>query len=388
MKVNAVAVLFSTLAGVFLLSQGSDLFYAFSATFYQIIGTCFFLFCAGYVFTRFLVPASWWHGFASPFVAPSRLAAPRHKIFVFLFVFFSLLGFLDRFLMFGPGFFLPETVMQYRIFLTQEGGSGIIKGLSLGNFFIFLMPTYLVAFPHRFTHGRRILVILLFLADIYLSSARSSLFLSALIAFYFWAFSKTLTASFLFKVCLLVGLLVGGFTLIGEIVGKATDELGILVYATAPLHAFDELLAMPELLDEYFLSFFPVQGLLGSIFGFAASNELPNIMTPLPTNVYSMYGVFFSDFGLPGLFIALLCAGFFSGLVEGIYNTVGLVSFRVFAALNLAILSLSVFYDYYTTSGVVWMTFILTPFFFIDATPRQAMKQSNEKPTGQLSARS
>lgn len=385
MSVNAVAVLFATLAGVFLLSNGSDLFYSFSAEFYQIVSICFVLFCGGYVFTRFLVPSSWLQAAASPFEAPQVLAKRRHSIFVLMFVAFSLLGFLDRFLMFGPGFFLPETVMQYRIFLTQEGGAGIIKGLSLGNFFIFLMPTYLVAFSNRFTRGRLVLMLLLFLADIYLSSARSSLFLSALIAFYFWAFSKTLTAGFVVKVCLLMGILVGGFTLIGEIVGKSSDELGILVYAAAPLHAFDELLAMPALLDEYRLTFFPVQGVLGSIFGFAASNELPNILTPLPTNVYSMYGVFFSDYGLPGLFIALFTAGFFSGFVEGVYKTTRLVSFRVYAALNLAILSLSVFYDYYTTSGVVWMTFILTPFFFIDAFPRSVLNTSNKRPADPFS---
>jgi oligosaccharide repeat unit polymerase len=191
-----------------------------------------------------------------------------------------------------------------------------------------------------------------------------------LIAFYFWASSKKLTIGFLLKVCVLVSILILGFNLIGEIVGKSSDELGILVYAAAPLHAFDEIINTPELLQGYFLTFFPVQGVLGTIFGFSASNELPNIFTPLPTNVYSLYGVYFNDFGIIGLFVGLFLAGLFSGFVEGTYRATEAVVFRVFSALNLAILTLSIFYDYYTTSGVVWMAFILTPFFFVDVNKR------------------
>ena len=366
MKVNAVAVLAATLIGIILISAQTEIFYQFSELFYRVITLCFFLFLAGYVFTRFLVPAEWWRAFGRVFVWEGRSPAKWHKAYIFCFYFFSLLGYLDRFLMFGPGFFLPETVMQYRILLTQENGASIIKGLSLGNFFIFLMPTYLILRGKRFTRFGFYLALATFLMDIYLSSARSSLFLSALVAFFFWAFSKKLSVSFLGKVSALLGLLALGFTLIGEVVGKSSEELGILVYAAAPLHAFDEIINSSDTLEGYFLTFFPIQGVLGKLFGFAASTELPNVFTPLPTNVYSMYGVFFSDYGFIGLFTALFLAGGFSGFVEGAFNATHSVVFRVFSALNLAILTLSVFYDYYTTSGVVWMTFILTPIFFID----------------------
>ncbi len=364
MRVNAVAVLLSTLAVVVLLSNSTDLFYPFSSVFFEVVGTCVAVFIFGYVFTRFLLPPAWTNSAARLFEKPSHLVKGRHAIFVSLFFLFSALGALDRFLMFGPGFFLPETVMQYRILLTQEGGQTVIKGLSLGNFFIFLVPTYLVAYGERFSAKAKLLIIFVFLFDIYLSSARSSLFLSALIAFYYWAVARTLTLSFLVKVGFLLSMLILGFNLIGEIVGKSSDELGILVYAAAPLHAFDELLQAPGTLEDYFLSFFPLQGVLGRVFGFAASNELPNVLTPLPTNVYSMYGVFFNDFGLIGLFWFVFMAGIFSGFVESIFRVTGSPVFRVYVALNLSILSLSVFYDYYTTSGVVWITFLLTPLFF------------------------
>lgn len=365
MRINAVAVLFSTLIGVFFLSNSTDLFHVFSSFFYHVIGWCVAAFLLGYIFSRFLLPKDWLYEVARRFNAPWHLGARRHAIFVTLFYVFSALGALDRFLMFGPGFFLPETVMQYRILLTVEGGANIIKGLSLGNFFIFLMPTYLVAYKEYFSRRGFVVVLLVFLFDIYLTSARSSLFLSALIALYFWAVPKKLSGGFLLKLAGVAGVLAGGFNLIGAIVGKSSEELGIVVYAAAPMHAFDELLHTPSLLDGYFLSFFPLQGMLSKVFDFVPSNELPNVFTPLPTNVYSMYGVYFTDYGVVGLVWALFVIGIFSGLLEGIYRVSGSAVFRVYASLNLAILSLSVFYDYYTTSGVVWMTFALTPLFFL-----------------------
>jgi oligosaccharide repeat unit polymerase len=87
-------------------------------------------------------------------------------------------------------------------------------------------------------------------------------------------------------------------------------------------------------------------------------------MTPLPTNVYTIFGVYYVDYGIFGLFFSFFLIGCFSAILEKSYRITKSNSQRVYVALNMSILTLSVFYDYYTTSGVIWMTVLLTPFFF------------------------
>lgn len=367
MRVNSVLVLALTQIAVILASHNSDHFYPFSDLFYLVVSGLFLVFLSAHVISRIVCQKRFFFFIQRFFCTFSPSAANSRRIFILFFVLFSFLGYLDRFLMLGPAFYTPETVMQYRILMVMEEGRNVIKGLSLGNFFIFTMPVFVYFNKKYYRRAAIIILSVLFIFDIYLSSARSSLFLSALIFFFFFVCGKKLGPSLLVNSLPLLGVLFFGFEVIAIVVGKSSEELGILIYAAAPLHAFDQLLSSPELLSGYFLSFYPVQGVAHALFGFEKADQLPNIFTPLPTNVYSMYGVYFNDYGFAGLIVFVAVVGFFSGFVEKGYLVTASPVFRLYSSLNLAILTLNIFYDYYTTSGVVWITFLLAPFFFIDA---------------------
>lgn len=364
MRASASQVLIGVLVVAHFLSWQSEIFYPFSGIYWSVMGYSLLGFFVGYwliasIFLKF--------GGGLLLLAFTRCGLTdkaSHKTFLAMFWLFFQLGLLDRYLMIGPTFFLPETVMQYRITMTMESGQNVIKGLSLGNFFLFMMPAYIIAYPNRFNRISLPLVILAVLFYIYLSSARSTLFISALSAFYFWVLPKKINVNIVIRIVLLVAILIYGFELLGQVVGKSTSELGFIVYAAAPLHAFDALLVGEGTLDDHFLSFYPIHSILMHFFSFLPATSLPNIFTPLPTNVYTMFGVYYADYGMSGLFLAMILIGVISGALQKLYISTGNGLLRLWAAINMTILTLSIFYDYYTTSGVIWMTILLSPFFF------------------------
>lgn len=364
MRMCAWQVLLGTLLIAHVLSWQADIFYAFSDLYLAVMGFSLLCFFAGYW------PISWiflksgggrlLRGLLR-FGLPDRSA---HKTFLVMFWIFFFLGMLDRFLMLGSTFFMPDTVMLYRVRMTMEEAENVIKGLSLGNFFLFMMPTYIIAYRERFGAMNLAVVIAAVLFSIYLSSARSMLFVSALTAFYFWLLPKVINVNVLIRISLLISILFYGFELIGQVVGKSSNELGFVVYAAAPLHAFDALLGGERVLDGYFLSFSPIHSIFSKFFEFTPPTSLPNVLTPLPTNVYTMFGVYYTDYGMVGLFVVMAFIGVVSGILQELYSKTGKYLFRVWSSINMTILTLSIFYDYYTTSGVIWMSIILSMFFF------------------------
>lgn len=363
MKLRAWHVLFGVLLIVHVLSWRADFFYPFSDLYWLVMSVSLIFFILGYW------PGAWLFlkvggGRLLRMFTKLKLSSQRgHRVFQAMFWLFFLLGLLDRFLMFGPSFFLPDTVMQYRISMTMEDGENIIKGLSLGNFFLFMMPSYLIAYRNKFNAFNVVLIIVAVLFNIYLSSARSVLFVSALSAFYFWILPQRINFSAIIRIGVVVSILFFGFELIGIVVGKSNSELGFVVYAAAPLHAFDAILGGQSTLDGYLLSFSPIHSILANFINFIPPISLPNVFTPLPTNVYTMFGVYYVDYGVFGLFVMMFLIGLLSGALQKVCVP-GQGLFRVWSAINMTVLTLSVFYDYYTTSGVIWMSIILSPFFF------------------------
>ncbi len=364
MRARAWQVLIGVLVIAQALSWQADIFYTFSDLYWFVMGVSLLCFIVGYW------PITWVYlklGGGNLIRTFTRLGLPdrsAHRIFLAMFWLFFLLGLLNRFLMLGPTFFMPDSVMEYRITMTMDEGQNAIKGLSLGNFFLFMMPAYIIAYRDRFGAINLALVILAVIFNIYLSSARSTLFVSALSAFYFWVLPKKISVNTVLRIGLLVSILLYGFELIGDVVGKSTSELGFIPYAAAPLHAFDALLGGEGTLDSYFLSLSPIHPILANFFTFTPPTSLPNVLTPLPTNVYTMFGVYYTDYGMVGLFIAMTLIGLISGTLDNLYHKTGKSLLRVWVAINMTILTLSIFYDYYTTSGVIWMSIVLTPFFF------------------------
>lgn len=364
MKASAWQVLVGILFFAHILSWQAEIFYPISDLYWSVMGISLLCFFVGYWPLTWLFLKLGSGRLIHIFLKFGLSDKTAHRTFVTMFCLFVVLGLLDRFLMLGPTFFYPETVMQYRINMTMEEGTNVIKGLSIGNFFLFMMPVYIIAFRDRFNALTLTLVITAVLFNIYLSSARSMLFVSALSAFYFWVIPKKIDITTTFRISLLFSILFFGFELIGQVVGKSTSELGFIVYAAAPLHAFDALLNGEGALSGYFLSFSPIHSILSNFFQFTPPTSLPNVFTPLPTNVYTMFGVYYTDYGTVGLFIFMSFIGLVSGTLQKLYQKTGNDLLRIWSALNMTILSLSIFYDYYTTSGVIWMSALLSPFFF------------------------
>ena len=364
MRLNAILVLFGVMGIAHYFAVTADIFYPFSILYIEVVTTCLGVFCIGYFYGWLSVSATLSVSFVKFLVRfyLGKLRAKRY--FEGMFIIFSVLTCLDRYLLFGSSFLLPEIVMQYRVLVTDEGGSNAIRGLALGNFFIFLAPAFLIAFAGLMGRIELFGLLALFMLDVYLSSARSGLFLPALIAFFYWAVPLKISTNLIIKSALLLVLLFTGFVLIGDVVGKGNEELDILVYLAAPIHAFDALLVDSSELKDYWLSFRPLQGNLGPLFGYKPIEIMPNIYTPLPTNVFSIFGVYYLDYGIFGLFIWFFFFGASSSFLEKVYMYTRHDGIRLLVALNLAILSLSVFYDYYTSSGVVWMIVILSSLFF------------------------
>jgi oligosaccharide repeat unit polymerase len=385
MRVSAWQVLIGILLVAQALSWQSDIFFAFSELYWLVMGTSVLCFFVGYWSISWIFLKS---GGGRLFYFFTSLSLPdesAHKTFLAMFWLFFSLGVLNRFLMFGPTFFMPDIVMQYRISVVMEDAENVIKGLSLGNFFLFMMPTYIIAYRDRFGAMTLAVVVVAVLFNVYLSSGRSILFVSALSAFYFWVLPKKINVNSALHISLLILTLFYGFELIGQVVGKATDELSFIVYAAAPLHAFDALLGGEGTLDGYFLSFAPVQSIIANFFKFTPPTDLPNVLTPLPTNVYTMFGVYYTDYGMVGLFIVMALIGFFSGTLHKIYLRTGNGLLRIWTAINMTILTLSIFYDYYTTSGVIWMSFILSIFFFsnrVDFARSKRVRNKSSDETG------
>ncbi|MCI3204940.1 MULTISPECIES: O-antigen polymerase [Pandoraea] len=364
MRASAWMVLTGVLFVAHVLSWDAGIFYPFSDRYWSVMLIGLVCFYVGYWPTAWVATRLGAIGALCQFSRLGLREHAAHRTFLAMFWLFFLLGLLDRYLMVGPGFFLPDSVMQYRIIMTVEGGQNAIKGLSLGNFFLFLMPAYIIAYRRRFNAMSLALAVMAVIFNIYLSSARSALFVSALTAFYFWMLPKRINLNVTIRVAVVVSVLFYGFALIGQIVGKSTAELGFVVYAAAPLHAFDALLMGQGTLDGYFLSFYPIHSILANFFDFTPTTILPNVFTPLPTNVYTMFGVYFIDYGTVGLYCAMFLIGLLSGTLDRAYRKTGNGLLRAWAAVNMTVLSLSVFYDYYTTSGVIWMSIALSPFFF------------------------
>ncbi|HEY1952408.1 MAG TPA: oligosaccharide repeat unit polymerase, partial [Gemmatimonadaceae bacterium] len=106
--------------------------------------------------------------------------------------------------------------------------------------------------------------------------------------------------------------------------------------------------------------------------------------TPYRTNVYTVFGPYVLDFGILGSILWLSLFGFISGLIHGLrirYRHIPYLAFL--SALSLTLLTLGVFYDYYTSAGYVWLSLIFSTLLF----PRELPDEKSLAVFGGLPAR-
>lgn len=298
--------------------------------------------------------------FAFPFLNSYRRLS---FCYVLLMLFSLVLISYERFLQVGPLFYLPDGVMQYRIILTVEGGKALFPWVSLFNFFFFFYPAFVVSwfFSSEKISFRTVAAgMAAFLLFVYLSTARSAVFFPVLIAFFTALHYRFRVRYFLY----LLFILFLFFGVIGALVGKAGFDK-IFFYILSPIHAFDLIYTGSSDYQPGFLSFRIFHSLLQSLGIIEASLvSLENIYTPKPTNVFTVFGVYYLDYGLSGMLLFMFFFSLFSSCFYYFARIRRSPRSVIASSLSYVLICLGVFYDYYTSTFFVFFALIYTLIFF------------------------
>lgn len=258
-----------------------------------------------------------------------------------------------------------ENLNEYRFRLTELSQSQAFPFINFFNGLMFFLPALISSLAKELRkkiYKSPLFAFLIFsyLIFIYLSTSRSSFFLSFLVLFFFFAFNRISLS----KVLIFIAVIVIAFFLIGSIVGKGGDLKEILIYLFGPTLAFDKILNNPNLLDYELLLFRPFHSLLYKI-GLMSSqfHLLEYINVPFPINVYTVFGVYYTDLGFIGSIIFLFIIAFFSGFFVFYAILCNSLRLKIYSSFLLSFIVLGVFYDYYTSSGFFFILPILILLF-------------------------
>lgn len=347
-----------------IVSNQLDIFYNFSGLYYLYLAIALSIFTFCYLITRNIF---------IPELHKIKLKLPldlKRKYFSYSIFAGMFLIILDHILISGPAFFTSSAITEYRFYLTELGGSSKVPFLSLFNFFFFSAGPFIFTYNETLTKKEKFLYVFAIVFYVFLSSARSSLFFFLLLMFFYCFGYKKITFKTLLIMILVMIIAILGFSVIGELVGKSTKGNGdiiFFIYWVGGAHALDIILNNIDRMDYSLISFHPFHGLLSSM-GVIKDNSqiiLPYFFTPLPTNVYSIFGVYVLDYGIAGSFFFISIFGFISGVIEKFLARHPDSSYlRLMYALNCTILVLGVFHDYYTSSGITYTILMLGLLFF------------------------
>lgn len=378
LPLKAPTILFGGFSFTALLSYPDSDYHPYSDLYYLYLISCFFVFGLSYFFGKsaslYLLKIRMPRMYFKNENGVQKLKSPKFHFNILVRIFGigifagTVLNIVNHYLIVGTDFMYPLGIELYRQHLTVDEGAVPIPFAAIFNILFLTGPLFLIAYKERFSplfNGYLTASILLY---VYLSSARSSLFVLVLLTFYFLNIGREINLKGLLVLIGLVALCIGGFAFIGEIVGKPVAELSLGSYLIAPSHALDQILTgeAKATLSDVWLSFRPLHGVIQSWFNIDLnSGILPNLYTPFPTNVYTLFGVYVNDYGIIGSIAWTVVFGLISGALEGMQRErPENIYLRVLVSLNLTILTLSIFYDYYTSSAFVWMIFIFGAVLF------------------------
>lgn len=338
------------------------IFFPYSSNYYLYLTCAFGIFTVSYLVARIIrIPKM------VIFNKPPLTQEQAVRYYFYFMIFGLFLNALNLYLVSGPGFFLPSRVGYYRFYITMQGGSPVVPFMSFFNFFFFTAIPMLIVSGKGISRGKKIICALMFLTFIYLSIARAPLFFSALMGFYFYFINKKINLKLILSVSIFMILLIFGFALLGALAGKPLTASSIFYdYLMGGSHVVDILLNnLDAYKDTSFLTFNSIQQILVKLGLLTKMGAVPYFHTPLPTNVYTLFGAYILDYGIFGSLLWMVPLGFFSGYLEQLFYREPQNNYlRLVFALNLTVLSLSIFSDYYLSSGIVWMTMILGTIFF------------------------
>lgn len=357
---------------------GSNLignFYPYSVKFYLYMTTVFLLFS---VVSMLVARAdfSFKHKIAGFFRKPDILFNPRFLTSLYLGCMFISIFFqcLSHWLMVGEDWWLPAGLEQYRILVTTNGQTPVFQFTAVFNYFFFSGIPIFFLFKDKMSWLVKAVFIIFMLFFFYLSTSRSTFFVAGLMAFFFWLHIKgryvPIYKSILYGGLILIALYLMFFVvgyMLGKLHGPATYFYG---YFFSPSHALDQIIngQVAGSVKWYTFSFLPRA--LETLGIASVKLSLPDYQVPFSVNVYTIFGPYVLDYGLLGSLVWVAVFAFISGILFSLATKYPENSYFIFlSSLNLTILVLSVFYDYYTSSGFVWLCVIFGAVLFPFSSP-------------------
>jgi len=338
-------------------------FYPFSDTFYLYMLAVFCVFSI----SAYLGGVSSNSFYANKTVETLKFTF-KHKNHLQIYLFFMSLGIAvmcwQHYKVVGIFFWTPAEINHFR-YLVTEGGVSVSGGvLSFFNFFFYTMIPLLATVNKRDRSKYKKIFILLLLVYIYLSSARASMFVIALIGFFYYTILNKQAG--LGKLVLLFLLLIFAFVLLGTLTGKGHFD-SIWRYAFGPIHALDRIIVngAPAGSPDLYL-FRPLHSLFFKLdlLSPSSSRLLPYVSTPYTINVYTVFGPYIMDFGIYGSLVCVSFWAFVSGFIIKLGKKLVSPFTSLLAALCLTLIILGVFYDYYLSSAFPWIIVILGSVLF------------------------
>lgn len=243
----------------------------------------------------------------------------------------------------------PGNIERHRYLITEMAQSPRYAWVATMNGAMFLLPiSALIYFKEDRIYSA--IQILFFIIFVYMSGARASFFL-AMTVFAFFYLQRHFSLKFVFTMAVL---LVFSFGVLGAVVGKGSLN-SYLIYLLGPAHAFSALLTGDAELTSNRISFRVAQPIL-SILGVGGNVDhiLPYVQTPSPVNVYTVFGVYFSDFGWIGSYLILSMFAAASGLICGLAKGSNWIPMQIWASVCFAQVCLGIFHDYYASGSIVF----------------------------------
>lgn len=363
-KLQAPLVLFAPLLAVTVLSVMTEKFNAYSNKYFIFLAIAFNLFSYAFYLGKQLVSDKF-----SDIVRLGLTPNNKVRIYVGLMSLAIILQAYNHYFVAGSTWFTPAGIMQYRWYLTVELKSALpFNSVKYLNFFFFSAGAFILANRSHLSTSLKTLIVTLLLAFIYLSTSRSSAFFILLIsAFFYLLQQKWLNIRHIVVVGIIMITLLISFCVIGAIVGKTASIYNLMSYAIAPSHALDQIINHNNMPDPHILyTFKPIAELLTKL-GFIGPQPtlFPYFYTPQATNVYTIFGPYLLDYGLRVTLVIFCIYGLALGMLQTLqenYPNNGYYTLLIATAFSA--LTLSVFHDYFLSSGFIWLIVLLGPLFF------------------------
>lgn len=267
----------------------------------------------------------------------------------------------------GSSFLTAHGLDYYRFKVTEFGGAPF-AGMVVFNYFFFSALAFLALFRPPKTIVAVIVIFVLLFG--YLSTSRSVFFVAILwVTFMFASMKGRMPIK---TIIVLLISLAAAFVGMALVVGRMSEDpsewcFSGIRYLIGGSHALDQILQGIISGFHGMISFRPWYPLLAKIgiVGIGHMGLLPNYKVRFATNVYTMFGPYVVDFSVIGGFVFSLFAGFVSGLIYKFYKSNRTDPYLLLLhSLNLTILTLSVFYDFYTASGFTFASVVFGYFTF------------------------